>query len=445
MGWALCGLLLSAASAHAQDEFELPEGDASAADTEPGVAETPPPVPALAPKLLNAPTSEAAPTDSPSVLVIVRTDVPALAGWARELGEKATQRLARQQSARAADLQEVLDPQAAARREQRKAEAQAEVREGLLAFEGFEVDRARVILQDAVEGLLADLPTLGSAQRRALAQGLFGLAASALFDGQEDRADALLINLAALEPGFQPEAGRYPSNLSQRFERLRGRREIAPKGRITVETTPVGTKVFLDGGFRGYTPLELTDVAVGSHTLSLSHPAYAPEGRLVRIQAAQISRVEAQLVDGPGAVLWRSLGAAASSDAAAQRSLVAQLPASRVAFIQLSGSAVAPRAQGVWVHGEGDAGAAQVQLRDLSPDLKTAAAQLVVGIVGAQTLPGPVDDESVAGSGQGTLTDQWWFWVAVGSVAAAAAVTTTWAATRGEAGGPPRNTAVFRF
>ncbi len=442
MGWALCGLLLSASGAHAQEDFELPEGDASQADTEPGepvTAPTPPTVPSLSPE-----SAPKAPHGPPSVLVIVRTDVPALAGWARDLGEKATQKLARQQSAQAADLQDVLDPQAAGRREQRKSEAQAEVQEGLLAFEGFEVDRAKVILQDAVEGLLADLPTLGSAQRRALAQGLFGLAASALFDGQEARADALLINLAALEPGFEPEAGRYPSNLSQRFERLRSRRETAPVGRITIETEPVGTQVFLDGGFRGYTPLELTEVAVGSHALSLSHPAYAPEGRLVSIKPAQITRFEAQLVDGPGAGLWRSLGAAFTGDSAAQRALAVRLPVARVALIQLQGSALAPRAQGVWLHDKGEP-LAQVQPRDLSPDLNTAAAQLVVGIVGAEALPGPLAEVSAESGGQGTLTDQWWFWVAVGSVAAAAAATTTWVATRGGDAGPPRNTAIFRF
>jgi len=443
MGWGLCGLLLSSSVAHAQEDFELPEGDASQADVEPGepaAPPTPPPVPSLAPN-----SAPAAPQRLPSVLVIVRTGVPGLAGWARDLGEKATDKLARQQSAQAADLQDVLDPQAAQRREQRKGEAQAEVQEGLLAFEGFEVDRAKVILQDAVEGLLADLPTLGSAQRRALAQGLFGLAASALFDGQEARADALLINLAALEPGFQPEAGRYPSNLSQRFERLRSRREIAPVGRISVETMPVGTKVFLDGGFRGYTPLELKDVAVGSHALSLSHPAFAPEGRLVSIEPDQITRFEAQLVDGPGAALWRSLGAAFSTDSAAQRALTARLPVTRVALIQLQGSAVAPRAEGVWVKGEGEQGVARVEARDLSPDLNTAAAQLVVGILGSEALGGPVAEDSAPSAGQGTLTDQWWFWVAVGSVAAAAAATTTWVATRGGEAGPPRNTAIFRF
>lgn len=449
-GAAICVTILAAGPAAGQD-FELPAGDAEPEDIEPAergepleAPRAPEPEPVKAPRTL-APTVAAAalaPAPAAGVLAVALADTPQMAEWAANLGPKLTEALARRLPAKATHLEAALDPEVDARRARRRAEARADILEGLEAFEALDLERASAVLQDAVEGLLSELSGLDGTERSALARGVFALAATTLFEGDTERADQQLVALAALEPGFQPDAGRYPSNVRQRFERLRGRMATHNTGGLAITSLPAGAEVYVDGGLRGRTPLTLNGIAEGSHALTLQHPAHAPEGRLITVQANEVLPVQVQLVGGPGVETYNGLtGAQALEPRVAARS-AGRLGVQRLALLRVGGSVQAPQVRGVWVHGAQSQAVGRIEGVSLSPDPEFAVAQLVLAILQSeapQVVATPVE------APQGELTSRWWFWVAVGSAAVLAAATTTWAVTRGEPGGPPRSTAVLGF
>ncbi|MDI6720218.1 MAG: PEGA domain-containing protein [Methanomicrobiales archaeon] len=60
-------------------------------------------------------------------------------------------------------------------------------------------------------------------------------------------------------------------------------------GTIKVTSTPWGASVYLDGTYRGSTPLNITDVPVGKHEVRLSMPDYATVNGTVDVKAGQIA------------------------------------------------------------------------------------------------------------------------------------------------------------
>jgi hypothetical protein len=66
-------------------------------------------------------------------------------------------------------------------------------------------------------------------------------------------------------------------------------------GPLTVESRPIGARVFLDGKLVGTTPLTLTDVPAGDHAIHLELAGYARWSTAVRIVPAAQNRIAASL------------------------------------------------------------------------------------------------------------------------------------------------------
>jgi hypothetical protein len=64
---------------------------------------------------------------------------------------------------------------------------------------------------------------------------------------------------------------------------------------LTVESRPAGANVLIDGKPAGRTPLTLSDVAAGMHTVSIELPGYNSWATSVRVAAGQKNRVAASL------------------------------------------------------------------------------------------------------------------------------------------------------
>lgn len=61
-------------------------------------------------------------------------------------------------------------------------------------------------------------------------------------------------------------------------------------GRLLVRSSPAGAAVQIDGRSRGRTPLTVRDLPLGSHSVVVSRPGFAPERRTVRLTEDQASR-----------------------------------------------------------------------------------------------------------------------------------------------------------
>jgi hypothetical protein len=80
----------------------------------------------------------------------------------------------------------------------------------------------------------------------------------------------------------------------QQTERFTLQRIVSP-GSITVVSSPSGAYVYIDGNYRGLTPVTLTDVAPGSHSIELDLSGYSDWKSTVRVNNGQSQTVSATL------------------------------------------------------------------------------------------------------------------------------------------------------
>lgn len=70
---------------------------------------------------------------------------------------------------------------------------------------------------------------------------------------------------------------------------------LSETGTLSVNSTPPGARVMLDGNEAGLSPVVLKNISADNHTISLEKNGYAPAVRQVRIEAGQVSPVDVPL------------------------------------------------------------------------------------------------------------------------------------------------------
>jgi hypothetical protein len=73
---------------------------------------------------------------------------------------------------------------------------------------------------------------------------------------------------------------------------------VAASGRLVVDSRPSGAMVTVDGRPSGNTPVTLTAVAPGRHTVRIERPGYRPVTTTVMIKSGERARVAARLEGG---------------------------------------------------------------------------------------------------------------------------------------------------
>jgi hypothetical protein len=235
---------------------------------------------ALAPAFLGARAFAAAPAAGPPKLAVIAfpLDDAAIPAAARlgSAGEQIAKRLARQKVLDVADL---LDPENAAARAERGKQGQADYQAARKAYDDLDVGRAADLCGRALEQLeKADVTTQFDALVRAWVLKVAALIANA--EHKQAFAELALLLTIDPKPPFDPNLFA-PDFLAQV---RRERDELARKSNqpLDIQSRPVPARVYLDGVFRGVTPLELRNLAPGDHLLTAIAPGYQRLQRRVR-------------------------------------------------------------------------------------------------------------------------------------------------------------------
>ncbi len=104
-------------------------------------------------------------------------------------------------------------------------------------------------------------------------------------------------DLSVKKTGYQPYRAAVRINPG---ERLRVYARLVPEvqtGTLSVRSSPSGAKVYLNGAYRGRTPLDL-ELRPGSYDLKLTYPGYAPWSKRVYVRPGQTTYVSTTLVGG---------------------------------------------------------------------------------------------------------------------------------------------------
>jgi len=98
-----------------------------------------------------------------------------------------------------------------------------------------------------------------------------------------------------------PQADQEPDVITVRAKPAPKRVKAPPTtvvvpGALTVTSTPIGAQILLDGENSGFlTPVDLTGLAPGQHTITVSKAGYAPETRTIEIASKSKSVMSLQL------------------------------------------------------------------------------------------------------------------------------------------------------
>lgn len=169
------------------------------------------------------------------------------------------------------DLIAHLDPDAAAESDATRARVEALLSESRAAYDELELALSRDKAVEAQDLLLkADLTR--HFEQYVATQTL--QIAALLADSEIQAADRLLARLLPmdLETQFDPDLFS-PDYVAQVRKSREALAKEPPKG-AALKVRPVSARVYIDGKFRGISPLELTDLVPGDHILTLIAPGY---------------------------------------------------------------------------------------------------------------------------------------------------------------------------
>ena len=180
------------------------------------------------------------------------------------------------------ELGVVLGDPAHARAELAFAEAEKLVQKGRAAYEEFELDKASKVLKDALVRYQRHAGHLRAYEKLAEVHMLLGAIYS--LEGQQKNATASMQNAYVAYPAIEPDPRLYNPTMRELFEWSVQELKRNASGSVAVTSTPSYARVYVDGAFRGVTPVVVPKLGSGPHQLKLVKDGFRNFGRIVRVK-----------------------------------------------------------------------------------------------------------------------------------------------------------------
>lgn len=165
-------------------------------------------------------------------------------------------------------------------------EADALAKQGQLAFDNLEIEKAQQNFEQALtlyEELLDDKDATKNAARIALMA-----AGSALVANDEGHARNWMQRALLYDRTVTPSTRIYDANMLAIFNDVRKQVLVEQKIPLTLESDPTGSEIYLDDAFIGVSPVTLPSVALGQHLVRVIHAGYRPYLQVVDVTAASM-------------------------------------------------------------------------------------------------------------------------------------------------------------
>jgi len=238
-------------------------------------------------------SKEAAPPGLPRLAVVAVAVDPGLAGAASELSQYAEQAVVRSGRFEPVLLATALEGDGASGRVQKEADAEAAMAEGRRVYE--ELDTVAALAQfEKAANLCVQTDLSRTFQKWVDAQLL--RAACLVANGELKVAEVELDRVLALEPRAQLSADVFPPDLLAYAEKVKKSVLSLATTSLKVTTSPAGARIYLDGRFRGVSPVELTGLTQADHFVTAVMP-----GRTLVQRRARSGAVSLELPYAPGA------------------------------------------------------------------------------------------------------------------------------------------------
>ncbi|NVJ26112.1 PEGA domain-containing protein [Myxococcus sp. AM011] len=225
-------------------------------------------------------TPRAVPTASPSSVTVVaisldatsRTEAARLAYWA----EQSVARSGRLDLVR---LTDALDARGKAAREAKAAEGAEAMKAGQMAYDELDTQKALQQFDAAARAFEAsDMSrNFGDLSRARVMK-----AASQVANGESTAAQLEIRAVLAVDPRAQFSPNFFPPDDMAFVDKERKAALAGSTGTLSVSTEPVPAQVYVDGQFRGVSPVELKGLTPADHFVTVMAPGFEVEQRRAR-------------------------------------------------------------------------------------------------------------------------------------------------------------------
>lgn len=164
------------------------------------------------------------------------------------------------------------------------AEVAPQVEDGVRALNVRDHVKAEELLSAAYEGLVR---FTGEMDLRLLARTTKGLGVARVMAGQTRAGqDMMRASLNVWPDQLPPEYG-YTLDVMNAFKDAQAEQMEQPNGSLQIVTEPAGASVFVDGKVPGYSPLTVSDLAIGLHWVQVALDGYERAGAFVEVRGGE--------------------------------------------------------------------------------------------------------------------------------------------------------------
>jgi len=170
-------------------------------------------------------------------------------------------------------------------------------------YDNLELDAAVDKLGKAKEEFQKAVGQLGAG--RGYVDTLLYLGAAYILSGDSDRGGEAFREVAMFDKRISLDPKLFPPSMIEIFSQARDAVAQGPTGTIQLKSNPPACEVYLNGVYKGITPLPLAKIPEGHHFVELEKDGYLPWGQRVEFFAANEETVEASLKESPNAASWK--------------------------------------------------------------------------------------------------------------------------------------------
>ncbi|MBZ4331304.1 PEGA domain-containing protein [Corallococcus sp. AS-1-12] len=213
----------------------------------------------------------------PRVAVVAIPVDASLEGEALALAHWAEQAVARSGRLELVRLTDALDPQGASARQAKAVEGNAAFKDGAKAYDELDTVKALQSFDKAVKAYeQSDLSRAFPLLSRARVMK----AATQVANGENKAAELEMRGVLAVDPRATFNPNFFPPEEVAFVEKERKAQVEGAQATLNVSTQPAAAQVFVDGTYRGVSPLALTGLTRADHYVTLVAPGYTvTEGR----------------------------------------------------------------------------------------------------------------------------------------------------------------------
>jgi tetratricopeptide (TPR) repeat protein len=182
-------------------------------------------------------------------------------------------------------LNEVLDAGTPVARESAIAEARALLQQGKSDYEQLDLEKAQGKFQKALKKLEYGYGYLRDPGP--LLECALHLGATWVLVGEPEKASQIFMRAYALPGPKVLDPNLFPPNIQDIFNQAMQSAEAAPNGTVKLITAPVGARIYIDGTYRGVSPLKVKRIRAGSHLVRALKDGYRPWGGKITATAGK--------------------------------------------------------------------------------------------------------------------------------------------------------------